>query len=369
MTVAEKIHPDRIRAKVQSGLHNVWHPVLPSWRVHGAPVGITRLGENISLWRDKEGVVRAIEDRCPHRGARLSFGWNLGDRIACWYHGIELDGSGTVKNVPAVHGCPLEGTKCVRSYPVKELQGAIFLYFGDELHPEPCAFEPPEQLASPEWGAMLCTSYWNCNWQYAVDNVMDPMHGAYLHALSHSMAMGDKQAEMHIRTTDTGIVFEKTGQRGVNFDWVEWGESGSCWLRLSIPYQKKFGPGGPFYIIGYATPIDDDHCEVFFWRCRQATGWQRDVWKFLYKNRLEGLHWDVLEQDRLLLENMAPGARDNEFLYQHDLGLSRVRRRLERKAAEQLGALDQARAEKARADQTRADQTSENAAGQPQAAD
>ncbi len=62
------------------------------------------------------------------------------------------------------------------------------------------------------------------------------------------------------------------------------------------------------------------------------------MWRFLYRNRLEGLHWRVLEQDRVLLENMAPGARDGEFLYQHDVGLARVRRRLERKARAQVEA-------------------------------
>ncbi len=132
-------HYDRI---LDTGLRNVWHPVLPSWRVHDAPVGITRLGENIVIWRDKDGQVRALEDRCPHRGARLSMGWNLGDRVACWYHGVEVDGRGTVANVPAVDNCPMEKECKVRAYPVHESNGAIFLYFGDALHPEPCNRTP-----------------------------------------------------------------------------------------------------------------------------------------------------------------------------------------------------------------------------------
>jgi phenylpropionate dioxygenase-like ring-hydroxylating dioxygenase large terminal subunit len=336
------IDPARVRALLDRGLRNAWYPVLPSWRIHDAPVGITRLGENIVLWRDNQGQVHAIEDRCPHRGARLSLGWNLGERVACWYHGIEIDGSGTVQNVPAVNSCPLEGKQCLRSYAVQEIRGAVLLWFGDALHPQPASLALPEQLSSPDWESMLCTAFWKCNWQYAVDNVMDPMHGAYLHAASHSMAEGDKQAEMRIRKTDTGILFEKVSQREVNFDWVEWGETGGLWMRLSIPYQKRFGPGGSFYIVGFATPIDDQHCEVFFWRCRKVEGWQRDTWKFMYKNRLEGLHWDVLEQDRIVLEDMAPNAREQEFLYQHDTGMARVRRILENHASTQLAALDAA---------------------------
>ncbi len=63
---------------LELGLRDQWHPVLASWEVAANPVGITRLGENIVVWRDAEGQVHALEDRCPHRGARLSLGWNLG---------------------------------------------------------------------------------------------------------------------------------------------------------------------------------------------------------------------------------------------------------------------------------------------------
>lgn len=343
-STAKSIAPERVERYVNRGIRNAWYPVLPSWRVKDAPVGITRLSENIVLWRDNDGKVHALEDRCPHRGARLSMGWNLGDRVACWYHGVEVASDGRVADVPAVENCPMTSERCVRSYPVEEHHNAVFLWFGDDLHREPAPLVLPEQLTSPEWGNMLTTSYWKVNWRFAVDNVMDPMHGAYLHAVSHSMAEGDKQAQMRTRKTETGLVFEKVGQRDVNFDWVEWGESGGFWMRLSIPYRKKYGPGGPFYIVGFATPVDEDNCLVFFWRCRQATGWQRDVWKFLYKNRLEGLHWDVLEQDRVVLENMAPDARSQEFLYQHDTGLARIRRRLEEVAKQHLAALDAAAA-------------------------
>ncbi|MDN8279682.1 Rieske (2Fe-2S) protein, partial [Acinetobacter baumannii] len=99
---------------LELGLRDQWHPVLASWEVAANPVGITRLGENIVVWRDAEGQVHALEDRCPHRGARLSLGWNLGDRVACWYHGVEVRADGVVADVPAVHECPMTGTKCLK---------------------------------------------------------------------------------------------------------------------------------------------------------------------------------------------------------------------------------------------------------------
>ena len=47
----------------------------------------------------------------------------------------------------------------------------------------------------------------------------------------------------------------------------------------------------------------------------------------------------MLEQDRIVLENLHPEAREREFLYEHDVGMARVRRLLEKRAAEQAAAL------------------------------
>jgi phenylpropionate dioxygenase-like ring-hydroxylating dioxygenase large terminal subunit len=339
MSKAAPAHQPQVEKLLEFGLRNRWYPVAPSWMVGRKPVGLTRLGERIVLWRDDAGVVHALEDRCPHRGARLSLGWNLGDRVACWYHGVEVASDGKVARVPAVAACPLEGQHCLKSYSCQEHHGGIFLWFGDALHAEPEPLELPEQLASSEWSSFLCTAHWKCNYRYAVENVMDPMHGAYLHAASHSMARGDKSAVMRIRKTQLGLMFEKESQRDVNFDWTEWGDTGAQWMRLSIPYQKNAGPGGMFFIVGFVTPVDDRNCRVFFWRCRKVQGWQRGVWRFLYRNRLEGLHWDVLEQDRIVLESMANDARDHEFLYQHDTGMAHIRRLLQKEAESQAAAL------------------------------
>ena len=155
---------------------------------------------------------------------------------------------------------------------------------------------------------MLCTSYWNVNWQFAIDNVMDPMHGAYLHAKSHSMAEGDKKAEMRLRKTELGLMFEKVGQRDVNFDWSEWCDTGAMYARLEIPYPKTGGPGGNFGIIFMSVPIDPVTTACFFFRNRKVQGWQRNVWRFLYRNRLEARHWKVLEQDRVVAEGIEPDA-------------------------------------------------------------
>ena len=184
----------------------------------------------------------------------------------------------------------------------------------------------------------MCYVEWRGDYRYVADNVMDPMHGSFVHKQSHSMSEGDISAKFKLRKTEHGFMFEKDGQRDVNFDWTEWGDTGTHWMRLAIPYPKTGGPGGSFTIIGSYTPVSPQLSIVFFWRCRKVQGWQRDVWRFLYRNRLEARHWVVLEQDRVMLETMEPDANAREHLYEHDVGLSRLRKVMQNLAQKQLSA-------------------------------
>lgn len=331
--------PDAADALLIKGLRNIWYSICPSHFVAEAPVSLRRCGYKMALWRDLKGDVHIVEDHCPHRGAPLSMGIPMDDRIACGYHGVQVDKNGVAVSVPGAPGCRLEGMKATKVFPAQERNGMIWAYVGDALHPEPPELVLPEELSSPEFSSFVCYAEWAGDYRYVMDNVMDPMHGTYLHRQSHSMSFGDTTAAFKIRDTATGYVFEKEGQRNVNFDWTEWGETGTHWMRLEIPYPKTGGPGGNFHIVGSYTPITDTMAAVTHWRCRRIDGWQRDTWRFLYKNRLEARHWAVLEQDRVMLEQCEPDAREREILYHHDMGLVRLRRRLKALATEQLAAL------------------------------
>lgn len=323
-----------------TGLRNRWYAVCPSSMVEpGAVRRVECLGEPWVLFRQGDGTLRMLEDRCPHRGAPLSQGTHMGDRIACAYHGVQVDGAGTVVCVPGMPGCRMEGRQLVRTAPVHELAGAVLAWFGDELHPEPGELVAPEPLVDPDSSSFLCYAEWNVAWRYAVENVLDPMHGAFLHRASHSMYNGAQTATFKIRETDRGFFFEKTDQLNVNFDWVEYASTGVDWLHLAIPYPPTAGPGGPFGVVGMVTPATERTTKVFFWRYRKVSGWERAVWRFLYRTTLEERHWEVLEQDRVLLEAMAPDADAREHLYQHDLGVARIRRLVKAQAEEQVAAV------------------------------
>lgn len=323
---------------LKTGLRNRWWPILPSRFVEagGKPVGITRLGEPLVLWRDAAGEVHVQIDRCPHRAVPLSRGANFGDRLRCGYHGVEVGPDGTVLSVPGQPGCPLEGKKAVNTFPSTELAGAVFVWFGDRLHEEAEPFNPPEHLTDPEYSSFLCYADWEVAWRYSYDNLLDPMHGTFLHAKSHTMYQGDTKAVFKTRDTPTGYIFEKVGQRDVNFDWSELVDDSMLYARLEIPYPPSGGPGGNFGIVAFSPPIDEDQMCMMVWRVRRVSGWQRDAWRFLYKVKLEERHWNVLEQDRAILQGARPGLEKYESLYHHDAGVIRLRRHLAQVARQQL---------------------------------
>lgn len=65
-----------------------WHPIaaahdLPYRHVfHGQ-----LLGREFAVWRADDDYVNIWENRCLHRGVRLSIGLNDGRELKCQYHG------------------------------------------------------------------------------------------------------------------------------------------------------------------------------------------------------------------------------------------------------------------------------------------
>lgn len=81
---------------------NAWWAVARSEEITATkPINVDIGDQPIVLWRDN-GVVRALEDRCPHRRAPLSLGCVLGSgKIQCGYHGWTFDGKdGQLVDIP-----------------------------------------------------------------------------------------------------------------------------------------------------------------------------------------------------------------------------------------------------------------------------
>ena len=319
-----------IENRINSGILGQWYPVAKSVEVKSiSPLGIEVLGEKLVLWRGDNEKVHCIKDQCPHRGAPLSFGRLHEGHISCRYHGIVVSGEGVVVSVPAVQNCAFEGQKIVRAFEVQEIYDAIFIYMPSAENAKAPRLVFPKEFLSDSWSGFLCTAVWKTNYRYALDNLADPMHGSYLHAESFTLAYGAKEDLLKVDHTKNGFIVSRTEQLNENFDWTEFEiHTGTMFCFLDIPYPSAAGPGGNMRIVGFVTPINEHTCKVFFWRMREVSGIQRDSWRFLYRTELESKHWTVLEQDREILEAMSDNVRGNEKLYQHDVGVNRIRQTL-----------------------------------------
>src|SRR5271156_3893837 len=98
----------------------------------GKPVRVVCGHHDLVMFRDADGVCRALTDRCAHRRAPLSQG-RLTERflVECPYHGWQYDGAGACIAIPNLR--PEERipkTYRVQSFETAERDGFVQVLFG-----------------------------------------------------------------------------------------------------------------------------------------------------------------------------------------------------------------------------------------------
>lgn len=168
------------------GLRNFWYPVMWSTRLAARPVPVTLLGEQIVLKRDEGGRAYALHDRCPHRGVPLHLGSEMfPGTLTCPYHGwtFSLDSGVLCAAITDGPDSPIVGKVRVRTYPVAERLGLVWVYVGDpdgEVPPVETDI-PEELLGGPLIVGGRIEARRNGNWRYAAENGFDEGHAKFLH--------------------------------------------------------------------------------------------------------------------------------------------------------------------------------------------
>lgn len=106
-----------------------WYPVALSKDLEpGSSTGARLFDRELCIWRDSDGNAHAWEDRCPHRGMRLSFGFVRGLHIACLYHGWRYDAQGRCRLIPSHPDLDVPATIRVAKYGCTERLGMVWVY-------------------------------------------------------------------------------------------------------------------------------------------------------------------------------------------------------------------------------------------------
>jgi phenylpropionate dioxygenase-like ring-hydroxylating dioxygenase large terminal subunit len=162
-------------------IRNQWYVILESREVKASkPLGVTRLGEKLVLWRKPDGQVVCMHDLCPHLGAPLCMGKVVGEHLACPFHAFEYDASGQCCYLPAF-GRNGEIPKALRVgiYSTHEDHGLIWIYWG-----EPKAdLEPPKFFDSitPDFSYSTFIQRWGVHYSRMVENQLDVSHLPFVH--------------------------------------------------------------------------------------------------------------------------------------------------------------------------------------------
>jgi nitrite reductase/ring-hydroxylating ferredoxin subunit len=137
---------------VQRPVPNGWFAVAVSRElIKGEVKPIHVFGEDMVLFRTREGVARVLDAFCPHLGAHLGEGGRvMGDTIRCPFHGWQYDGeTGRCVTIPYCDRVP--DRAYVRSWDVSERNGMIFVWHHAEQKPPDWEIPVLSEIGDPEW--------------------------------------------------------------------------------------------------------------------------------------------------------------------------------------------------------------------------
>jgi 4beta-methylsterol monooxygenase len=147
----------------------------------GQVIEVKFWGTSVAVYRDDQGVVHAIENRCAHRQLKLSAGMVVGDKLVCGYHGWEYDGDGKLDKIPHdLFGHKMPACK-LRSYAVRVRYGLIWVFFGAAERASSTRMPEIPELEGPDaWACVPVDFTWQAHHSMIIDNVSDFTH-AFLH--------------------------------------------------------------------------------------------------------------------------------------------------------------------------------------------
>jgi len=259
-------------------MRKYWQPVCLSQELKDLPKAIRILGEDLVAFRDGSGEVGIVHKHCSHRGTSLEYGIVSDRGIRCCYHGWLFDRDGTILETPGeppdsrlkesfVHG----------AYPTLERDGLVFAYMGPPDEKPPFPMDPHYQTSDTVSKAY---DIWHpCNWLQIQDNIMDHLHGVFLHGAGlKTVPNSDKEEDPMFSILPVLEHFEVDGGHGMIYVATRRMPDDMVWVRCAQAVLPTVFQAGVLFEsasqegtrrIGstrWVVPVDDDSCMIFGWR-------------------------------------------------------------------------------------------------------
>lgn len=318
-------------------LRAFWFPLCPRSLLQQASVlPFTVLGRHLVIWASANGSVGALEDRCSHRSARLSQGQVHTDGyLSCPYHGWRFDPSGHCKLRPQHPDQFISESCSVVSYETTLRYGYIWLKLASTGQADVPNF--PESTDPQIRQIQGFHESWNCSAYRLIENGLDNYHHHFVHGgLLETVSPIPTPIEGDIQESNEGFCYttvlqlrnsKKLGGALGHDDSVVTVKRTVQWLApFGISLELDWSHGLWQRIVQYAVPIDQESCIVNRFYLRNDS--ETDV----STAQLLDFERNLIDQDRLILESMAPiegpSLGRGEHLIDADRPIALMRRRL-----------------------------------------
>ena len=291
----------------QKVLRRFWYPVIPAAELEKGPQPFTLLAEPIVLWRDGEGRVSALEDRCCHRTAALSRGYYEDGALVCGYHGWTYDRSGKVLRIPQLERAAPESAR-VRSFRAEERYGYVWVCL-DETPlldiPRIEEWDDPAFRRIPQFYEL-----WRCAGLRLMENSFDNAHVNFVHRSTFGDPADAGESKFEVFEEPWGFRTRtrfpvKQTELAAKANRIEGGKTerrieGSWWIPFIRRAHMTYPTGLRHIIVTAATPIDDAHSQIVQFCLRSDR--EEDV------PAADAIAFDrrITEEDRYILESTDP---------------------------------------------------------------
>jgi 5,5'-dehydrodivanillate O-demethylase oxygenase subunit len=231
-------------------MRRYWQPIAASSQLaEPGTLPIRILGEDLILYRDRDGGMGLLDPQCAHRRAGLGFGIPEKAGLRCTYHGWLYDAAGQCIEQPyesfVDEGSNFASRIRIKAYPVEELGGLVFAYLG----PEPRPLLPRwEALIREDLKREIGTALIPCNWLQTLENAGDSSHVVYTHYM-YSRFVLDRLGRPDLQRHSAS-----TGAEG--FRAVHTGENRSAFGHGAVVFPNMDVQYDCYQI---RVPVDDTH--------------------------------------------------------------------------------------------------------------
>jgi phenylpropionate dioxygenase-like ring-hydroxylating dioxygenase large terminal subunit len=299
-------------------LTNCWY--VAAWDeelADGSLLARTILEQPVLLYRGASGRVVALDNRCCHRGAKLSNGRREGDDIRCMYHGLKFDPTGRCIQIPGQDNVP-KGLG-VKSYPVVERQMLVWIWMGDPAQADPEKIVDIPYLADAAWRGKQGYLHYDANYLLIVDNLSDFAHLAFVHAktLGGSEEYAFKTKPVAVERLEDGFRVERWHMNADcppfhrkvvrNLDKVDRRNIGRMYVPGVFFLESLFGPAGRGLDKGNREGAKEyRNCQFFTPETRRSTHF---FWNYLHDY---DLHDPAIALS--LYDSMVEGFMEDKFI-------------------------------------------------------